>query len=711
MKISGPAWREATLVDCVAAAGTGDQRAFAELFERYRQYAWGVARSVTRSHQAAEDATVDGFAAAFRSIHRLREPARFPSYLAACVRNEALQEVRRRSPNTAAGEFDDIEQHAPVEADTPESRLVNSEEGRRALQALQRLDDRQRDAILLVDVEGVAPSEAAASLGLTVNALHQLLHRAREALRHRYVAPAISETSPTACLSCNDKLGIYLAGRASVRVISMVDDHTSTCPDCQARLADARETNDCVRAAYGIAPVGLVALLAGRHGFGGVLTSGRRVRKGPHRHHGGSGRGTRRGPRAGGPPSAGQGRRTGTAPAGSTSGADDSVGVGTSSQAGGLAQSLRQIAELPQRVIGMIPHALSWAQLSAFPMGTALAFASGSMTTFVAMAATVPLQIGGPAVAPITAAAAPSTLATPLVSPGTGSLPAVGNPDTLAGTDGTTTTTAPAGGSTTTTPTGGDAGAAGNPSGGGGSGGTRAGASSAIQPSFVSPGSGGTSGGSGGPSSTGAGGTGAATGTTGTTTTTTAPPGVAPSFSPGGTATFYIGSVNTFEVHASGSPIPTLSVSGALPAGVTFADQHDGTGVFTGSPGHSTQGVFPVVVSATNSVGPPVTLPVQLTVAVAGPLEITSSPVAFCQLGRQCTIHLTATGTPTPTLTVSGTLPPGLTFSPGVGGTATLGGVAGGATRWGYPVTVTASNGAQPSVSRQLWIVVWSHDQ
>jgi RNA polymerase sigma-70 factor (ECF subfamily) len=256
MKISGPAWREATLVDCVAAAGAGDQRAFAELFERYRQYAWGVARSVTRSHQAAEEATVDGFAAAFRSIDRLRDPARFPSYLAACVRNEALQEVRRRTPTADSGEFEDVELDSLAEPDTPETRLVSSEEGRRALEAFRRLDDRQREAILLVDVEGVEPSEVAATFGITVNALHQLLHRSREALRHRYVAPAISEASPSACLTCNDKLGVYLAGRASVRVISMVDDHTSTCPDCQARLADARETNDCVRAAYGVAPDG-----------------------------------------------------------------------------------------------------------------------------------------------------------------------------------------------------------------------------------------------------------------------------------------------------------------------------------------------------------------------------------------------------------------------------------------------------------------------
>jgi len=104
MAVSGATWQAAALVECVAAAQRGDQRAFTELFDRYRRFGWSVARSVTRTHQEAEEATVDGFAAAFRSIGKLREPERFPSYLAACVRNEALQAVRRRGPDAAPGQ-------------------------------------------------------------------------------------------------------------------------------------------------------------------------------------------------------------------------------------------------------------------------------------------------------------------------------------------------------------------------------------------------------------------------------------------------------------------------------------------------------------------------------------------------------------------------------------------------------------------------------
>ncbi|MBL8515239.1 MAG: fibronectin type III domain-containing protein, partial [Betaproteobacteria bacterium] len=54
---------------------------------------------------------------------------------------------------------------------------------------------------------------------------------------------------------------------------------------------------------------------------------------------------------------------------------------------------------------------------------------------------------------------------------------------------------------------------------------------------------------------------------------------------------------------------------------------------------------------------------------------------------------VTATGSPTPTITMSGTLPSGVVFTGGAG-TATLSGTAAGGTNGTYPLTFTASNGS-----------------
>jgi hypothetical protein len=162
------------------------------------------------------------------------------------------------------------------------------------------------------------------------------------------------------------------------------------------------------------------------------------------------------------------------------------------------------------------------------------------------------------------------------------------------------------------------------------------------------------------------------------------------------------------EVHASGSPVPSLSESGALPSGVTFVDQHDGTGIFSGVPPHNAKGVYTVTVTATNGVGTAATLSLQITVTQPARLQITSSPVGFCQLGRTCVISLSASGAPAPTLSISGALPPGLTFAATGNGTATITGVPTAVTKFGYELTLTASNGVQTNDTHRLWILIWT---
>jgi len=57
----------------------------------------------------------------------------------------------------------------------------------------------------------------------------------------------------------------------------------------------------------------------------------------------------------------------------------------------------------------------------------------------------------------------------------------------------------------------------------------------------------------------------------------------APAITSAAQATFKIGAPVAFTVTSTGVPTPALSVSGALPQGVSFTDNGDGTGTFSGS--------------------------------------------------------------------------------------------------------------------------------
>ena len=60
-----------------------------------------------------------------------------------------------------------------------------------------------------------------------------------------------------------------------------------------------------------------------------------------------------------------------------------------------------------------------------------------------------------------------------------------------------------------------------------------------------------------------------------------------------------VGTLGSFNVIATGFPIPTFSETGALPGGVTLSS----AGVLSGTPNADTDGSYPITITATNGVG------------------------------------------------------------------------------------------------------------
>ncbi|HVF63116.1 MAG TPA: PQQ-dependent sugar dehydrogenase [Casimicrobiaceae bacterium] len=83
--------------------------------------------------------------------------------------------------------------------------------------------------------------------------------------------------------------------------------------------------------------------------------------------------------------------------------------------------------------------------------------------------------------------------------------------------------------------------------------------------------------------------------------------------------------------------------------------------------------------------------------------EITSANALVCVVGSPCALTVGMTGAPTPTLTRSGTLPPGVGYNAATrtfSGTATVAGIG------TYTQSLVASNGIAPNAAQTLTIVV-----
>ncbi len=178
----------------------------------------------------------------------------------------------------------------------------------------------------------------------------------------------------------------------------------------------------------------------------------------------------------------------------------------------------------------------------------------------------------------------------------------------------------------------------------------------------------------------------------------------APAITSANNTSFTEATAGTFTVTSTGFPVSSLTESGALPSGVTFTNNGDGTGTLAGTPGSGTHGTYLISFTANNGVGTPDTQ--SFTLTVNQPLAITSANNATFTVGIPGSFTVTTSGSPTPSLTESGALPGGVTFTDNGDGTASLAGTPAAGTGGVYPLTFTAHNGAAPDATQSFTLTI-----
>jgi Immunoglobulin domain len=159
-----------------------------------------------------------------------------------------------------------------------------------------------------------------------------------------------------------------------------------------------------------------------------------------------------------------------------------------------------------------------------------------------------------------------------------------------------------------------------------------------------------------------------------------------------GTTEFLVDESSDFIFSSTGTPLATWTETGALPSGVTFVSNGDGTATLAGTP--TATGTFPLTVTAANGVSPNATQNFSLFVETQAPAFTSVSSASFIE-DLSDTFSVTTTGGPIPSLTETGPLPPGITFVDNKNGTATISGVP---TELGtFDFTITAANGILPN--------------
>ena len=120
--------------------------------------------------------------------------------------------------------------------------------------------------------------------------------------------------------------------------------------------------------------------------------------------------------------------------------------------------------------------------------------------------------------------------------------------------------------------------------------------------------------------------------------------GAAPAITSATSATFTVGTAATpFSVTTTGTPAPALSESGAMPSGVSFVDNGNGTATISGTPALGTVADYPITITANNGVTPNATQAFTLHIAkAAATINVTAYSLPYD--GNSHTATGTATG-------------------------------------------------------------------
>jgi len=222
------------ITELVARAREGDAAALEAVLLTVAPSINRFGLRMCRNVQDAEDVLQDTLINVAQHLGSFEGRSSLTSWVFALTRSACARKRRglKNQPSVSDERLAESEDPAP----SPEARAADQELASALSVALDRLSEEHREVILLRDVEGLSAQEAAASIGISVDALKSRLHRAREALRAAFlplVEPRREETR-TSCPEVVELWSKKLEGDLSQSDCSAMEKHIETCSQCGA---------------------------------------------------------------------------------------------------------------------------------------------------------------------------------------------------------------------------------------------------------------------------------------------------------------------------------------------------------------------------------------------------------------------------------------------------------------------------------------------
>jgi RNA polymerase sigma-70 factor (ECF subfamily) len=170
------------------AAIQGDRNAFETIIRAFSRQLFAVAYGVLQNRAEAEDVVQDAFIKAWKSRWRVRDPEKFPAWLATIARHRARDVARSRRTVPLVDELANVADDASANQD---EQARENYLGSHVHHALAALPETHRIALTLRYFDALDYATIEQTLGLTNGALRGILGRALQTMRKR-LQPALA---------------------------------------------------------------------------------------------------------------------------------------------------------------------------------------------------------------------------------------------------------------------------------------------------------------------------------------------------------------------------------------------------------------------------------------------------------------------------------------------------------------------------------------
>jgi len=242
-------------------AAAGDEGALAAIFDRYHQDLYRFCLAIVGSSADAQDALQNTMVKVLRALPGEERQIELKPWLYRIAHNEAVELLRRRRPT----------EELDATLAEPGSSLAEDAEARarlrRLLADLELLPDRQRGALVMRELGGLAFEEIGAALGTSPATARQTLYEARQSLRQMDEGREMDCDAVTRALSDAD-------GRVTRR--RDIRAHLRACPDCRRfheEIEGRRQDLGALAPLPAVAATGLLQGLLGGAAAGGAAKS------------------------------------------------------------------------------------------------------------------------------------------------------------------------------------------------------------------------------------------------------------------------------------------------------------------------------------------------------------------------------------------------------------------------------------------------------